>query len=402
MATAVHSLQRLDRMSIHRTTPASLPPSREFYVPEASTSRTLRIAAHNGAPEWGGAEIAVSRLLAGLKERGHHTHLFCNRPLVQERAATYGIDTSRLHVGGDASLVSSLQVARALKRYEADLLLVGTFRKTLHLALGARLAGVPVVSRIGQSTDLPRNAKYRWLFRSAIDRVVVSATDVAKSYRTALPDLPDDRVTVIPKGIEVPAGVPDRAGARASLGLPPAAVVVGIVARLVPEKRVERFIEAVARVPGCVALIVGDGPCRDALARQVGLIGEIDRIRFLGHVDDPWPIFAALDLLVVSSERESMANTMMEALASGVPVISTPVSGARDVLVEGVDPAAPPGRVVADFGASGLATALQRIVHDPALRQAMSAAASERARELYSMDRYLDRWEQLLRVVVGG
>ncbi|MEK9499437.1 glycosyltransferase [Gemmatimonadota bacterium DH-20] len=371
-------------------------------MPEAPSVRPLRIAAHNGAPEWGGAEIAVSRLLAGLQQRGHTVHLFCNRPLVQERAAAFGIETSRLHVGGDVALASSFQVARALKRFEAEVLLVGTFRKTLHLALGARAAGVPVVSRIGQSTDLPRNAKYRWLFRRAVDRVVVSASDVAAAYRAALPDLPDDRVVVVPKGIEVPDGVPDRSAARAALGLPEGAVVVGAVARLVREKRIDRFVEAVARVPGCIALIAGDGPEREALERQVRLIGEIDRIRFLGHVNDPWPIFAALDLLVISSERESMANIMMEALASAVPVISTPVSGARDVLVEGVDTAAPPGRVVADYGASGLGTALQRIVHDPALRRAMSAAALERARSRYSMDGYLDRWESELGMVVGG
>ena len=157
---------------------------------------------------------------------------------------------------------------------------------------------------------------------------------------------------------------------------------------------------AVARVPGCLALIVGDGPERAALERQVGGIGEIDRIRFLGQVDNPWPIFAALDLLVVSSERESMANTMMEALATGVPVISTPVSGAHDVLVNGVDRAVPPGRVVADFGPSGLAATLQRIVHDPGLRRSMSEAARERARSGHGMERYLTRWEDVLRVVV--
>lgn len=368
-----------------------------LHVPEARTTPLLRIAAHNGAPEWGGAEIAVSRLLAGLQDRGHDVHLFCNRALVQERAAEYGIETSRLHVGGDASLLSPIHVGRALNRFQADVLLVGTFRKTLHLALGAKAARVPVVSRIGQSTDLPRNAKYRWLFRRAVERVVVSATDVAASYHSILPDLPEDRVVVIPKGIEVPDGVPTRAEARAHFGIAPDAVVVGAVARLVPEKRIERFVEAVARVPGCVALIAGDGPARAALERQVGLIGEIDRIRFVGNLADPWPLFASLDLLVVSSERESMANTMMEALASGVPVISTPVSGARDVLLDDIDPGAPPGRVIADFGASGLATALQRIVHDPALRSRMAAAALQRAQSRYGMATYLDRWESVLR-----
>lgn len=365
----------------------------------SNATRSLRIAAHNGAPGWGGAEIAVCRLLAALQERGHTVRLFCNRPNVAERAAGFGLVAPILHVGGDLSLWSAVRVARALHRFDADVLLIGTFRKTLHLALGAKAAFVPTVSRIGMSTDTPRNAKYRWLFGRIIDHVVVSAHDVAQSYRTALPHLDEGRLEVIPKGVEPPAVVPDRAEARARFGLPAVGVVVGVVARLVAEKRVDRFIEAVARVPGCTAVIVGDGPLRAELEEQARHLGEIDRIRFLGHLDDPWPAFAALDLLVVSSDKESMANTMLEALALGVPILSTPVSGAHDVLVEGVDPESPPGRVVSDFHQGSLAAALQRIVHEPALRARMADSASARAASRFAMAPYVDRWESaLLRV----
>jgi len=361
--------------------------------------RSLRIAVHNGAPEWGGAEIAVCRLLAALQERGHTVRLFCNHPVVAERAAGFDLEAPILHVGGDLSLWSSVRVARALHRFDADVLMIGTFRKTLHLALGAKAAFVPTVSRIGMSTDIPRNAKYRWLFGRIIDQVVVSAHDVAASYRTALPDLDEARLEVIPKGVEPPSVAPDRDEARARYGLPRDGVVVGVVARLVPEKGIDRFVEAVARVPGCTAVIVGDGPKRRELEEQARHLGEVDRIRFLGHLDDPWPVFAALDLLVVSSDRESMANTMLEALSLGVPVLSTPVSGAHDVLVDGVDPEAPPGRVVSDFHPGSLAAALQRIVHEPALRARMATAAAERAASRFAMTPYVDRWEStLLRV----
>ncbi|NNF37621.1 MAG: glycosyltransferase [Gemmatimonadetes bacterium] len=366
---------------------------------EVPSGRMLRIAAHNGAPEWGGAEIAVSRLLAALQSRGHTVNFFCNRPLVMERAATFGLEVSRLHVGGDASLFSSVRVARALSRFDADVLLVGTFRKTLHLALGAKAALVPVVSRIGLATDLPRNAKYRWLFRRVVRHTVVSATDVAERYRQLLPSMPEDRLEVIPKGIAVPEGIPSKAEARRSLGLPEQGILVGLVARLVRAKRGDRFIEAVARVPGCTGVVVGDGPERTTLEEHARHLGQIDRIRFTGRLDDPWPALAALDLLVVSSDTESMANVMLEAMALGVPVLSTPVSGAHDVLVEGVDPDARPGRVTSDFGPGTLASALQRMVHEPALRERMSEAARQRVANRHSMETYVDRWEATLRRV---
>lgn len=376
-------------------------------TPETHVSEkggALRIAAHNGAPEWGGAEIAVSRLLAGLQARGHAVRFFCARELVAERARTFGLETARLHVGGDVALHHAVRVARALRAWRADVLLVGTFRKLLHLTLGARLAGVPVAARIGLSSDLPRNAKYRWLVRHGVDRVVVTSAEVGRAWRAAMPELDHGRIVLVPKGIEVPAHTTTAEAAREArrheLDLEAGDLVVLGLARLVEQKRLDRFIDVFTHLPPAArGIVAGDGPLRDELesrARQRGA-----PVRFLGHVQEVGDLLAAADVLLLTSDREAMANAMLEAMAAGLPVVSTPVAGADEALA-GAEGDVPPGRVSAGFEVADIASALEPLLVDHGLRRAMGRAAAVRARRRFGPDRMLDGWERLLLEVAGS
>lgn len=362
--------------------------------------RPLRIAAHNGAPEWGGAEIAVSRLLAGLQDRGHRVRFFCARPEIARRAETFGLETAPLHVSGDVAVHHALRVRRALDEFDADVLLVGTFRKLLHLAAGARLAGVPVISRIGLSSDLPRNAKYRLVVRHWVDRVVVTSAQVGAAWRDALPGLPEGRIVLIPKGIDAPHAARERAEVRSDYDTGRGDVLVLALARLVEQKRLDRFVDVLAAMPpGVVGWIAGDGHLRaDLEARARDRRADV---RFLGHVDGVGDLLAAADMLLLTSDREGMANAMLEALAAGVPVVSTPVAGAREALGAGGDEI-PPGLVTADYDVESLRRAVLTLATDAELRRAMGHAAERRVRERYGTRLMLDRWESLLREVVLG
>lgn len=376
-------------------------------TPETHASEkgsALRIAAHNGAPEWGGAEIAVSRLLAGLQARGHAVRFFCARALVADRARTFGLETARLHVGGDVALHHAVRVARALRAWRADVLLVGTFRKLLHLTLGARLAGVPVVARIGLSSDLPRNAKYRLLVRHGVDRVVVTSAEVELAWREAMPELDAARIVLVPKGIEAPAPTTAwdmaREARRRELDLDAGDLVVLGLARLVEQKRLDRFIDVFAHLPPAArGVVAGDGPLRDDLeirARQRGA-----PVLFLGHVQEVGDLLAAADVLLLTSDREAMANAMLEAMAAGVPVVSTPVAGADEALA-GAESDVPPGRVSVGFEVADIASTLEPLLLDHELRRAMGRAAAQRAHRLFGTGRMLDGWEHLLREVAGS
>lgn len=369
----------------------------EAGAPEGPRPRPLRIAAHNGAPEFGGAEIATGLLLEGLAGRGHDVVLFYNRDVVARGAADYDVPLRRGRLGGDIAVHHAIRFALQLRRWRADVLIVGTFRKLWLAALAARLAGVPVVARIGLSTDVPRNAKYHEVFRHWVNAVVTNADDLADAYRRSLPDAPPPRIVTVHKGIESPAEVAPRDGIRRALDVPVDAPLIGGVGRLVEQKRFDRLLEVVARLPARVhCAVAGDGPLRAGLERRAAELGVADRVRFTGHRGDVADLMAALDLLVITSDRESLANVMLEALAVGTPVVSTDVSGAREALA-GPEPR--PG-VVVEADAERLAGAIEGLLGDPDRLARMGAAARAVAERRFGRGRMLDDWEAVLRSVV--
>jgi glycosyltransferase involved in cell wall biosynthesis len=354
------------------------------------------VVAHNGARIWGGAERATTLLLAGLQARGHRVLLLCNAELVAERAAGLGVPTRMLALGGDGMLPHALRLAAVLRRLRPDAFIIGTFRKLFLAALGARLAGVPrIVARVGLETDTPRSLKYRLAVPRWVHGVVVNAERIRGAF-DALAGFGPERVFVIHNGVVAPTCAHTEGFVRAELGIPGDAPVVGAIARLAPQKRLDRLLRAVAELPAEVhSVIAGEGELRDELVALAAELGIADRVRFLGHRDDTADVLAALDVFVVSSDREGLSNAMLEALAAGVPVVSTAVSGSEDALAPFPDGSAP-GVIVGQSG-DGLAAALLRLLEDPALRGRMGEAGRRRAAERFSFDGMLDRWEAVLR-----
>jgi glycosyltransferase involved in cell wall biosynthesis len=352
------------------------------------------IVAHNGARVWGGAERAVALLLAGLQQRGHRVLLLCNDAVVARPAREMGIDAQILPLGGDASLHHAARLAGRLRQLRPDALLVGMFKKAWLAGLAGRMARVPrIVVRIGLETDVPRNAKYRFAFRRLVDQVVVVAERLRPVY-AALPGYGSGRLAVIPNAVHPPAPR-FAAGLRAELGIPQGARCVGTVARLVAQKRLDRLLDAVARLPDDVHCIVaGAGPLRGALQRQAAALGTAERVHFLGERGDVAEVLAALDVFVMTSDREGMSNAMLEALAAEVPVVSTAVSGTDEALRPVGDGLAP-GVVVA-FDADAVAEGIRGVLDDECRRQAMRAAAGMRARGEFGFPRVLDAWERVL------
>lgn len=355
----------------------------------------MYIAAHNGAHVWGGAERATALLLAGLQARGHRVKLYCGDPLVAERAARLDVPTELLPLHGDVAVGGALRFAGALRRERPDVLVIGTFRKLWLAALAGTLAGVPrVVARIGLETDTPRSAKYRFVLRRWVDAVVVNADRIRPAY-LALPGWTEDRVFTIYNGVPAPARPDGAGGVRADLGLASGRVLIGSVGRLARQKRFDRLLHALALLPADVhCVLAGDGELRDELERLARELGVESRVHFLGHREDVGPVLAALDVFVLASDREGMSNAMLEAMAAGVPIVSTAVSGAEEAL-EPLGDGSAPGLIV-DFSTDSLAGALRRVIDDAALRARMGRAAQERVRRRFGYDGMLDAWEVAL------
>ena len=120
--------------------------------------------------------------------------------------------------------------------------------------------------------------------------------------------------------------------------------------------------------------------------------GVGDRVHLVGHRGDVRDIIAAADVYALSSVNEGMANTLLEAMSVGAPIVATDVSGTAEAVTDGVE-----ALVVIPADVAALASALKRLLDDSELAQRMSAAAMARAASDFGMDRMITELESILR-----
>lgn len=196
---------------------------------------------------------------------------------------------------------------------------------------------------------------------------------------------------VVPVGLELGgllAGAIEPVAARRTLGLPEGGPVVGIVGRLVPIKDHATFLEAAARVASArrevTFVVAGDGELRDQIERRARLMLG-DRCRFLGWVLDLPTLYAALDVVVLTSRNEGTPVALIEAGAAARTTVSTRVGGVADVIRDGVT-----GFLASPGDPEAIASHVLRLLGEPERARLMGHAAREWVRERFSSERLAD------------
>ncbi len=358
-------------------------------------SGPLRIAAHNGSRVFGGGEKWTLLLLQALAGRGHDVHLFVRDDGMVERARDFDVPASVGRLGGQIMVAGAFRFARQLRDYRPDALLLSTFKKVWLGGMAAHRARVPrVVSRIGLDTDLPRRSwTYRVAYRRWIDAVVVNADGIRTPFLADMPGYETERVATVYDGVRI-GDVPPQAEARRALDLPADRPVVGTVTRLSIQKRIDRLLEAVALLPDVHLVLAGTGELEARMKARAARPDLAGRVHFLGFRRDVERVLASFDVFALTSDKEGMANAMLESLAAGVPVVSTDVSGAREAL--GADQEGQTAGIVVDPSVEAVAAGLREVLEDGARRGAMAAEALRRARERFDFERMVDAWEAVL------
>ncbi len=222
-----------------------------------------------------------------------------------------------------------------------------------------------------QARQIPRRV---WTRRLALRRAtVVLPSRTLEQIATRIWRLPRAGLRYVPNGIDLARFAPRReAATEATAGL-----TVGTVAALRAEKNLARLLRAFAQVSEAMdarLVVVGDGPERPALEALAAALGIAARVRFAGHVADPAPLYAAFDVFALSSDTEQMPISVLEAMASGLPVATTDVGDVRAMLAE------ENGRfVVPKQDEAALAEAMRALLADAALRRAAGEANRARA-----------------------
>lgn len=203
-----------------------------------------------------------------------------------------------------------------------------------------------------------------------------------------------DRFEIVPLGLDLDRyKALDRDTSRRRLGLPSDALIILMVGRLVPIKRVDRLLRAFAHLRAersdARLYIIGDGSERGSAKRQAAELGIADAVTFAGWRADTAAWYAAADFVVLTSDNEGTPLSLIEAAAAGRPAVATAVGGVADVVTDGST-----GLLAPAFDEAALAAAMSRMASDAGLREQLGAAAPAAA-DRFGIERLVDDLERI-------
>ncbi|HEX5611681.1 MAG TPA: glycosyltransferase [Burkholderiales bacterium] len=363
--------------------------------------RRLSIVHTESSLGWGGQEIRILSESRGLIGRGHQATILCPAEArIFSEAPAWGVPAVALPIARKRPAgVGALRAWLRANRCDVLNTHSSTDSWLAALAVASLEWTLPIVRTRHISAPVPKNPFSRWLYEKAAAKIVTTGAAL-KQQLVAENGFPAERIESVPTGIDAGRFRPGKRGeARAKLGLSAQATLVGIVATLRSWKGHGFLLDAMRSLPATIELVVvGDGPMRPTLERQVEEWDLRQRVRMVGNQTDVVPWLQALDIFALPSyANEGVPQALIQAMLCAVPCVTTNVGSIAELARDGETALVVPAR-----DAKALAGALERLATDRALAAELARAARRHCVENFSYDRMLDRMEAIYGEVCGA
>ena len=282
----------------------------------------------------GGAELQLAMLVRRTRHDPDVVALYNAGP-VADMIRGAGVTVLDLGMTSNTQLSALLRLRRIIRAGRYDVVHAHLYRSQVYARPAARLAGTPVVLTTEHSigeTHIERRkmtlgVRALYLASELFSDATIAVSDVVRE-RLVRWGVPAAKITVIPNGLDVDqlAFDPDaRERVRAQFGIAHGTYVIGALGRLDPMKRVDLTMEAAKPVLGerCKLLVIGRGEDEERLRAAADRLGVTEHVIFGGYQSDTKSMMSAFDLCVAASEQETFGLSVLEALASGLPVLYT-------------------------------------------------------------------------------
>jgi glycosyltransferase involved in cell wall biosynthesis len=352
----------------------------------------------------GGAQTRFVSLANALAGKYRHTVLAMDNNLAAAGGLDQGVDCrfATIPVVKSAGIsLANLRHARALIRELAPDLLVtynwGSVEWGPANWAPPFCRHIHVEDGFGPDESPSRQKWQRIVMRrillSRVWRIVVPSRTLL-DVATRIWRFPAGRIEYVPNGIDCArfAAPPDTAFFAAH-DIAAGMKIVGTVAALRPEKNLARLIRIFAALPRAAEarlVIIGDGPQRGLLTEQAERSGVADRVVFAGAMAQPERLLGRFDVFALTSDTEQMPNSILEAMAAGLPVVATDVGDLRHMMA-----AANAGLVVPRDDETAFAAALLDLLQDGERRRAIGDANRSHVRTHYSLATMVERYDAL-------
>lgn len=318
-----------------------------------------------------------------------------------DRLRERGLAPIVISAQGSLNLRYLRRLVSLIKEHDARLVVAHLFGAAIYASLASLLTRVPTISILHGQSDISGSERFitakRWLLARGSAATVFVSSALQNDLQPHL-KFPPQRSVVIENGIDLSRYRDDglSAGLRAALSLPPSAVLIGAIGNLRRAKGYETLLQAAQLVcgahPDIHFVIAGDtnGGLLPELERLRAELALSDRVHFLGLRSDVPAVLADLDLYVLSSYTEGFSLALVEAMASGLPVIATRSGGPERII-----DADRTGLLVAPRDPQSLAARIQHLLADEALRKQLGAAAKEAVTQRFSSERMVSDYHRL-------
>jgi glycosyltransferase involved in cell wall biosynthesis len=354
----------------------------------------------------GGQELATLRYAEGLKKRGHRVVL-----VIQPDSPMRGpvskmdiiVEPVRMSKAGFVGAV--LDLMRIMNRYQVQVVQSNSSLDSWLLSVAVRLAHRrPLFIRVRHiSAPLKKSLFTQLLYKRLIDHIVVTGRDLARKGLVERDGIDASRVSAIPIGYDQSLfkPFPSYRDLRKGLGLSKDHNLVGIIAYLRHYKGHKVLIEAAQivcqQVPEVTFVIVGEGPEEANIRSFIRESGLEKRVFMLGYREDLLDIYQSLDLFVHPSiEAETLPQSILQAMAMGKPVISTPVGSIPEAVIDGTN-----GFVVPIGDSAALSKKILYLLQNPQTMRQMGEKGRKIAEE-FTVKRGLDQLEAVYASRLGG
>jgi sugar transferase (PEP-CTERM/EpsH1 system associated) len=353
----------------------------------------------------GGTEHGIVKVIQGLSGDGFEHHICTVRGFDENFARTHGLENKTYVAGRPNSGFQFLLggLARIMRAFQPHIVHSRNWG-AIEAVPAARLAGVPVAihSEHGYEVDmlagLPRR---RRIIRRAVYAAadfVFTVTEELRTYHARQAWLSPERIGVLRNGVDTSRFAPrpgERQENRRRLGIAGNEIVVGTVARMVSIKDHATLLQAAEILAGrgvpVHLLLVGSGPelsrHQEFVAASPRLSG---RVTFVGSATDVPALLNATDVFVLPSLSEGMSNTLLEAMASGLPVVATRVGGNPELIEDERS-----GWLFKPGDVADLAARLERLAMDSDLRHLMGQGARRRVVQHFSLEGMINGYRDL-------
>ncbi|HEY8169857.1 MAG TPA: glycosyltransferase family 4 protein [Candidatus Limnocylindria bacterium] len=351
--------------------------------------RILQLLATGGS---GGAQESFTGLLLRLDRSRYEVRaLSLSAGSAVQRLRALGLAVDVIDQADNDLAVGEL--ADWLRREEIDLVHAHMFRAEVIGTRAGLAAEVPVImatvhsSRVRSDDDVARLAT----LTPSMDRLIVPSESIRR--KVVAEARAGARFAVVPNGVDLSRFASPSSGSfRRELDMPMSAPLVGVVARLEPEKGHRVLLEAWPSVlqafPTARLAIVGEGSQARVLRKLARSLKVTGSVTFTGRREDVSSVTADLDVSVLPSLREAQGISILEAMARRVPVVATAVGGIPEVVTDGID-----GLLVPPADPAALAAAISKLLADQPLRERIGQAGFRTVVERYSIDAQVRRIE---------